>query len=179
MLYILERRETARHTWVQKHVKNKRKQQGLGQAIVSTTWGTDWYYFGAADRWHPTLYPCPCYILKVSIVTAKYFNKLDLIWGYNNVQIKEEDKWKAVFLMNKRLFKPQVMYFGLCNLPGTFQKMMNSIFLGITAWRCTRKLYEQFCNTGKDNGGTGGKNDMIFENSGEAQFVFQVIKMRF
>ena len=23
---------------------------------------------------------------------AKYFNKLDLIWGYNNVQIKEEDK---------------------------------------------------------------------------------------
>jgi len=23
---------------------------------------------------------------------ARYFNKLDLIWGYNNVQIKEEDK---------------------------------------------------------------------------------------
>ena len=59
---------------------------------------------------------------------AKYFNKLDLIWGYNNVQIKEENKWKAAFLMNKRLFKPQVMYFGLYNLPGTFQRMMNSIF---------------------------------------------------
>jgi len=59
---------------------------------------------------------------------AKYFNKLDLIWGYNNIQIKEEDKWKAIFLMNKGLFEPQVMYFGLCNLPGTFQRMMNSIF---------------------------------------------------
>ena len=23
---------------------------------------------------------------------ARYFNKLDLIWGYNNVQIREEDK---------------------------------------------------------------------------------------
>jgi len=23
---------------------------------------------------------------------AKYFNKLNLIWGYNNVQIKEGDK---------------------------------------------------------------------------------------
>jgi len=23
---------------------------------------------------------------------ARYFNKLDLIWGYNNVRIKEEDK---------------------------------------------------------------------------------------
>ena len=46
---------------------------------------------------------------------AKYFNKLDLIWGYNNVQIKEGDEWKVVFLTNKGLFEPQVMYFGLCN----------------------------------------------------------------
>ena len=33
-----------------------------------------------------------------------------------------------MFLTNKGLFKPQVMYFGLCNSPGTFQRMMNSIF---------------------------------------------------
>jgi len=59
---------------------------------------------------------------------AKYFNKLDLIWGYNNVQIKEGDKWKVAFLTNKELFEPQVMYFELCNLPETFQRMMNSIF---------------------------------------------------
>jgi len=36
---------------------------------------------------------------------AKYFNKLNLIWEYNNVQIKEGDKWKAAFLTNKGLFK--------------------------------------------------------------------------
>jgi len=59
---------------------------------------------------------------------AKYFNKLDLIWGYNNVQIKEGNKWKAAFLTNKGLFEPQVMYFRLCNSPGTFQRMINSIF---------------------------------------------------
>ena len=59
---------------------------------------------------------------------AWYFNKLDLIWGYNNVRIKEGDKWKAAFLTNKGLFEPQVMYFGLCNSPETFQRMMNSIF---------------------------------------------------
>jgi len=59
---------------------------------------------------------------------AMYFNKLDLIWGYNNVQIKEGDKWKATFLTNKGLFKPQVIYFELCNSPGTFQRIMNSIF---------------------------------------------------
>ena len=51
---------------------------------------------------------------------AKYFNKLDLIWGYNNVQIKKGDKQKAAFLTNKELFKSQIIYFGLCNLPGMF-----------------------------------------------------------
>ena len=40
---------------------------------------------------------------------TKYFNKLDLIWGYNNIWIKEGNKWKATFLTNKRLFEPQVM----------------------------------------------------------------------
>ena len=44
---------------------------------------------------------------------ARYFNKLDLIWGYNNIRIKEGDEWKAAFLTNKGLFKPQVIYFGL------------------------------------------------------------------
>jgi len=59
---------------------------------------------------------------------ARYFNKLDLIWRYNNVRIKEGDKWKAAFLMNKELFEPQIMYFELCNSPEMFQRMMNSIF---------------------------------------------------
>ena len=30
--------------------------------------------------------------------------------------------------MNKGLFELQVMYFGLYNLPGIFQRIMNSIF---------------------------------------------------
>ena len=59
---------------------------------------------------------------------VKYFNKLNLIWGYNNIWIKEGDEWKAMFLTNKGLFESQVMYFGLCNSLGMFQKMMNSIF---------------------------------------------------
>jgi len=59
---------------------------------------------------------------------TKYFNKLDLIWGYNTIWIKEGDEWKAAFLTNKGLFEPKVMYFGLCNSPGIFQQMMTSIF---------------------------------------------------
>jgi len=47
---------------------------------------------------------------------------------YNNIWIKEGDKWKAAFLTNKGLFEPKVMYFGLCNSPGIFQRMITSIF---------------------------------------------------
>jgi len=31
---------------------------------------------------------------------AKYFTKLDVWWGFNNVRIKEGDEWKAAFRMN-------------------------------------------------------------------------------
>ena len=58
---------------------------------------------------------------------AKYFTKLDVQWGYNNVRIREGDEWKAAFLMNRGLFEPTVMFFGLTNSPATFQNLMNDI----------------------------------------------------
>ena len=33
----------------------------------------------------------------ISDSKAKYFTKLDVHWGYNNMRIKEGDKWKATF----------------------------------------------------------------------------------
>ncbi|SJL09565.1 uncharacterized protein ARMOST_12945 [Armillaria ostoyae] len=59
---------------------------------------------------------------------AKYFTKLDVRWGYNNVRIKEGDEHKAAFRTNRGLFEPTVMFFGLTNSPATFQWMMNDIF---------------------------------------------------
>ena len=59
---------------------------------------------------------------------SQYFTKIDLWWGYNNVQIKEGDKWKATFICHCGSFKPTVMFFGLCNSPATFQMVMNKIF---------------------------------------------------
>jgi hypothetical protein len=50
-------------------------------------------------------------------------------WGYNNVQIKKGDKWKAAFKTNKGLFKPTMMFFGMCNSLATFQAMMDNIFM--------------------------------------------------
>ena len=31
---------------------------------------------------------------------AKYFTKLDIYWGFNNVRIHSGDKWKAAFRTN-------------------------------------------------------------------------------
>jgi len=52
---------------------------------------------------------------------------MNLQWGYNNVQIKEEDKWKVVFTTPEGLFKLTVMFFELTNSSATFQTMMNEI----------------------------------------------------
>jgi hypothetical protein len=59
---------------------------------------------------------------------AKYFSKADVQWGYNNIWIKDGDQWKAAFKTQRGLFKPTVMFFGLCNSPATFQSMMNHLF---------------------------------------------------
>jgi hypothetical protein len=59
---------------------------------------------------------------------VRYFTKLDVRWGYNNVCIREGHGWKAAFRTNRGLFEPLVMYFGLTNSPATFQMMMNEIF---------------------------------------------------
>ena len=62
------------------------------------------------------------------IKDGKYFTKLDIRWGYNNVRIKEGDKWKATFKTNRGLYELTVMFFGMCNSPATFQAMMDDIF---------------------------------------------------
>jgi len=59
---------------------------------------------------------------------ARYFTKLDVCWGFNNVCIKPGDEWKVVFQTNRDLFEPLVMFFGMTNSPATFQTMMNDIF---------------------------------------------------
>jgi hypothetical protein len=59
---------------------------------------------------------------------ARYFTKLDVCWGYNNIRIREGDKYKAAFKTALGLFKPLVVTFGLCNAPATFQTIMNNIY---------------------------------------------------
>ena len=67
-----------------------------------------------------------------NIGIKKVFTKMDLRWGYNNIRIKEGDKWKAVFMMPEGSFEPTMMFFGLTNSPATFQAMMNELLINLT-----------------------------------------------
>ena len=62
-----------------------------------------------------------------SMGNKKLFTKMDLRWGYNNVCIKEGDKWKVAFTIYVGSFELVVMFFGMTNSPSTFQGMMNEI----------------------------------------------------
>jgi Reverse transcriptase (RNA-dependent DNA polymerase) len=75
-------------------------------------------------------YPLPL-ISKImdKLKGTKYFTKLDVCWGYNNIWIRKGDEWKATFKTNKKLFEPTVMFFGMCNSLANFQAMMDNIFI--------------------------------------------------
>lgn len=62
---------------------------------------------------------------------ACIFSKMDVHWGFNNIQIKEGDEHKAVFTTSAGLFEPTIMFFVLTNSPATFQMMMNTILQSI------------------------------------------------
>jgi len=79
-------------------------------------------------------YPLPLISELVSqLHGARYFTKLDVRWGFNNVHIKPGNEWKAAFWTNRGLFEPLVMFFGMTNSLATFQTMMNDIFWDLIA----------------------------------------------
>jgi Reverse transcriptase (RNA-dependent DNA polymerase) len=75
------------------------------------------------------VYPIPqiTHILK-QLQGKMLFTALDIRWGYNNIQIRPEDRHKAAFQTPYGLYQPNVMYFGLTNSPPTFQKTMDCLF---------------------------------------------------
>src|SRR6202045_3840123 len=58
---------------------------------------------------------------------GKVYTKLDLRKGFNLVRMQLGDEEKATFITCQGLYKLLVMQFGLCNVPPTFQRMIDNV----------------------------------------------------
>ncbi|UYV66441.1 hypothetical protein LAZ67_4001687 [Cordylochernes scorpioides] len=69
-----------------------------------------------------------------SLQGSKYFSAIDLKSGYWQVEIEERDKEKTAFTTAHGLYEFNVMPFGLCNAPATFERNMENM-LGNLRWQ--------------------------------------------
>ena len=60
---------------------------------------------------------------------AKIFTTVDMEQGFHQIRVAPEDQYKTAFRTCMGQYEYKVMPFGLRGAPGTFQAVMNNMFL--------------------------------------------------
>lgn len=71
-----------------------------------------------------------------TLAGSEYFSTLDLLSGYWQVEVAEQDREKTAFATKEGLYEFKVMPFGLCNAPATFQRLMDLVLAGVKWTSC-------------------------------------------
>ena len=62
---------------------------------------------------------------------TQYFSMLDLAAGYWQVRMDRDSQERTAFSTCSGHYEFRVMPFGLCNWPSTFQRLMESVIMGL------------------------------------------------
>ena len=71
-----------------------------------------------------------------TLAGSEWFSTMDLVSGYWQVAMAEGDREKTAFSTHRGLYQFTVMPFGLCNAPGTFERLMEVAMRGLQWTSC-------------------------------------------
>ncbi len=105
-------------------IKNAKLKRGTPRLVIN------YKPLNQALKW--IRYPIPNKKdLLQKLCNANIFSKFDMKFGFWQIQIKEEERYKTTFTVPFGQYEWNVMPFGLKNAPSKFQRIMNDIFLPI------------------------------------------------
>ena len=67
---------------------------------------------------------------------SKVFSSVDLAMAYHQVPVEPRDVEKTAFATHRGLYEFVTMPFGLCNAPGTYQRLMSIVLQGLLGHIC-------------------------------------------
>lgn len=78
--------------------------------------------------------------LLMNLKGMRYFSKIDIVWAFNNLRIKEGQEWLTAFRTRFGLYETLVMPFGLTGAPATWQRFINDTLRDYLDRFCTAYL---------------------------------------
>ena len=112
-----------------------------------------------------------------TLAGSQWFSTLDLISGYGQVELDSKDKEKTAFSSPDGLFEFNVMPFGLCNAPATFQRLMDMVLAGMN-WKTCLVYLDDIIILGRDFPTHLQNMDQIFSCLRQAGLKLQPSKCR-